>query len=113
MPGRHLVAVGRDGYRRDQRTITVSPGRTDIVEIALAQLPGILSATANVSGAIFQVDGVAARHTDQIANLELPVGRHKVTVSKEGYKPAAGEIDVELVKTHVSHFDSRRSLPTS
>jgi serine/threonine protein kinase len=94
MPGRHMVAVGRDGYRRDQRTITVSPGRTDIVDIALVQLPGTLSATANVGGGTFQVDGVATRYTDQIANLELPVGRHKVTVSKDGYKPATSEIDV-------------------
>jgi len=93
-PGRHLVTVGKDGYRREQRTITVSPGRTDIVEFSLAQLPGTLSASANVAGATFQIDGVASRYTDQIANLELPVGRHKVTVSKEGYKPATGEIDV-------------------
>jgi len=92
--GRHIVAVGKDGYRREQRTIAVSPGRTDVVEFNLVQLPGTLSASANVAGATFEVDGAAARYTDQISNLELPAGRHRVTASKEGYKPTASEIDV-------------------
>jgi serine/threonine protein kinase len=93
-PGRHVIAVGKDGYRREQRTINVAAGRTDVMDVSLTQLPGTLTVTANVHGATLQIEGMPGRYSDQISGVELAVGHHKITASREGYKPAA--IDVEI-----------------
>jgi serine/threonine protein kinase len=92
-PGRHLLTFRKDRYREQSQIVTVAAGVADVVQIDMVPLPGTISATANIRDATFQVDG-AGQYVGQIANLELPIGRHRISASKNGYKPAAGEVDV-------------------
>jgi serine/threonine protein kinase len=91
-PGRHLLAVRREGFRQEERTINFG-GQSDVVQVELAALPGRITVTASTPDATFRVDG-GRSYTGQISDLELPAGHHTVTATKTGFKPTSIEVDL-------------------
>ncbi len=70
---------------------------------ALAQAPtGIVKITSKPEGATVKVAGVTMGKTPAL--LELPCGKHKIVISRRGYKPASKRVVVKenkILRAHV------------
>jgi uncharacterized protein len=99
-PGRHVLLVHKDGYRAIEQTITVAPGRADVIDIPLSMLSGAISATANVAGAVFELDGNGLR-LEKVSNLEMTTGIHRLIATKPGYRPASMDVNVQPGETSI------------
>ena len=91
--GRHVVVARKPGYGDATVTAGVVAGRSEVVELSLAELPGRLTATVNTPDATLTVDGVG-EYRLPVRGLELPAGRRRVTASRPGFVPAVEEVDI-------------------
>ena len=91
--GRHVVVARKPGYGDATTTAGVAAGRSEVVELSLAELPGRLTATANTPDATMLVDGVG-EYRLPVRGLELPAGRRRLTASRPGFMPAVEEVDI-------------------
>jgi hypothetical protein len=55
---------------------------------------GDITVTANVSGAVIELDGKGAGFTPGVLR-DLEVGRHRIALNSEGVLPWTGEVDVQ------------------
>ncbi len=90
-PGRHTASASLAGHRPAMRIFEV-PGETDLF-LYLAAMTGQVQIISEPPGAAILLNGNPRRETTP-ATIELPAGRHTVTVVKEGRK-AEQEIEVK------------------
>ncbi|HXG34190.1 MAG TPA: serine/threonine-protein kinase [Bryobacteraceae bacterium] len=90
-PGRHTASASLAGHRPAMRIFEV-PGETDLF-LYLAPMTGQVQIISEPPGAAILLNGNPRRETTP-ATIELPAGRHTVTVVKEGRK-AEQEIEVK------------------
>jgi serine/threonine-protein kinase len=90
-PGRHTAAASLAGYRPAMRIFEV-PGEADLF-LYLAPMSGQVQIVSEPPGAMILLDGSPRRETTP-ATIELPAGRHTVTVIKDGRR-AEQEIEVK------------------
>jgi tetratricopeptide (TPR) repeat protein len=90
-PGAHRVEVSARGYFSETQTATAVEGKFIVVEMALRPRPALLS-VATESGAMVFVDGRPMGVTPLPGPLQLPAGKHFISVSKRGRKPWSKEI---------------------
>jgi len=91
--GEHHIRVSAPGYRPVSRTVKALANQTVSFEVPLAELPAALVVRAEVVGRV-AIDGVDRGPTG--AELAVPAGRHRVTVTHRGHY--AWERDLELVR---------------
>ncbi len=91
--GGHVVVARKAGYADATTTAGVVAGRSEVVELSLAALPGRLTATANAPDAVLSVDGLG-EYPLPVRGLELPAGRRRVTASGPGFVPVVEEVDI-------------------
>ena len=91
-PGRHVVAARKDGYSAATSVVNIVAGRSEVVELALEQLAGRLTITANVGDAIVAVNGM--EQTLPLVGLEVPAGSHRVRVSRAGFRTVEDSVEV-------------------
>ena len=92
-PGRHVVAARKEGHAEASAVVEVAEGRAEVVELALAALPGRLTATANVDDALLRIGGDAT-HRLPLNGLEVPAGSYRVSASREGFATVENEIEI-------------------
>jgi serine/threonine-protein kinase len=90
-PGRHTASASLAGYRPAMRIFEV-PAEADLF-LYLAPMTGQVQILSEPPGASILLNGNPRRETTP-ATIELPAGRHTVTVVKEGRK-AEQEIEVK------------------
>lgn len=86
-PGQYIIIVRKPEHREQQRSVSLAPGQSLVLEMALSALPGRLSVTSGVDDALIEVGG--SSYHGQVSNLELEPGSYEVKVSKAGYRTEA------------------------
>ena len=92
-PGRHVVVARKPGYASATAVVEVAPGRSEVVELAPAALPGMLTVRANVADATLRIDG-GPEHPLPLLRFEVPPGSLRLTAARPGYRNAEHEVDV-------------------
>ena len=92
-PGRHVVVARKEGHTEARSVVEVLDGRAEVVELALAALPGRLTVTANVDGVLLRIAN-AGEHRLPLSGLEVPAGSHRVTASRNGYRTVAQDVEI-------------------
>ncbi len=90
-PGRHTASASLAGHRPAMRIFEV-PGETDLF-LYLAPMSGQVQIVSEPPGATILLNGNPRRETTP-ATIELPAGKHTVTVVKDGRR-AEQEIEVK------------------
>lgn len=93
-PGRHKVVVTAPGYFPAERSKEVLKGVPNVVEIELKSRPAVVSVRAD-DGAQVSVNGRPAGVTPLVRPIELPPGKHLVTITRRGHRPWSREIRVK------------------
>ena len=91
--GRHFVTARREGYVVRESEVGVAAGRAEVVNVTLEGMPGRLTVSAGVDGAVLRIDGADERPLP-VTDLEIQPGSHDLTVSLEGYRPVERSVDV-------------------
>jgi hypothetical protein len=91
-PGVHAIRVTAAGYFPVDRTSNVPQGTTTIVDVELEPMPARVSVETE-PGARIAIDGRPVG-TVPLGALELPAGRHVLTISRRGRHPVARELVV-------------------
>ncbi|HEU5056734.1 MAG TPA: PEGA domain-containing protein [Kofleriaceae bacterium] len=92
-PGRHKVVVTAPGYFPAERSKEVLAGVPNVVEIELEPRPAVVNVRA-ADGAQVSVNGRPAGVTPLVRPIELPPGKHLVTITRRGHRPWSREIRV-------------------
>ena len=92
-PGKHRVRVSAPGYFEETRDVDVIDGSVTPLDVVLRERPARLALRAE-AGAQISVDGrfIAAAPLD--GPIDLPPGRHLVSVLRNGSRAHAEEIDL-------------------
>lgn len=88
----HLIEVAADGYFAVEKKLIAVDGQSSMIEIELRAKPAAVTVTTE-AGARISVDG-RPMATAPAAALEVPAGKHLVTVLHRGREPFSREIDV-------------------
>lgn len=91
-PGSHALVVRKTNYQDVQRTISLIGGENQVQTITLTPLDGHLTITANIHGAVIEVNGMT--FNDSVMNLSLAPGPYRINVSKPGYRTITRDINV-------------------
>lgn len=91
-PGRHAVRVIADGFFPEETSVVVPQGATQIADVRMQPQPAKVT-IATTTGARVSVDGRLAG-TTPVAPLELPAGKHVITIAMRGRLPIAREVVV-------------------
>lgn len=94
--GRHRFSFTRRGYLAVEREVDLAEGATQQLEAALAEDlasvdRGGVALQSSEQGVVVSVDGAPL---GERAQLELPVGPHRLRLEKEGFFPVERAIDV-------------------
>jgi hypothetical protein len=92
-PGEHEVKVTAPGHFDDEREIVAVEGGVVALDIPLREKPALLSVQAD-SGAEIAIDGRPAGVAPLARPIELPAGRHLITVTLRGRKTYSTEVDL-------------------
>jgi len=88
----HLVAVSADGYFPVEKKTVAVDGQSALVEVELRPRPAVV-AVKTEGRARISVDGRPVA-TTPAPPLELPAGKHLVTILRDGREPFSREITV-------------------
>ncbi len=96
-PGTYTVAVRKEGYEAQERTVTFHPGLAEYLEfvlhktgeVALPKASSILLVHTSPGNASVYIDNRYFGQTDETGEMvaRLPSGRHTIYVEKEGFAP--------------------------
>ncbi|MBM3266004.1 MAG: PEGA domain-containing protein [Candidatus Sericytochromatia bacterium] len=98
--GPHLITVAAEGYEVFDETVDVATGAAAHVVAKLKRPSVTVTIEASVPGAAVAIDGVD-RGTTPISLSGLAAGKHRVTVTREGYRPYEAEFDWAGGRTQV------------
>jgi len=98
--GKHEVAVRKEGYNSNpaDTVIEVVEGILDTVKFFLTNKVGSISVDSDPQGAQIILDQTNTQKTTPDTLDSVPVGKHTVTVEKEGYRPSPDFDTVEVVE---------------
>ncbi len=110
-PGPHTVTATADGYRPAEKQVVAADGDSKFFELELVPLSARLTIKTEPNARI-SVDGRPASAT----TLEVPAGKHLVTITRRGREPFARELSVargqELtVQAELVATGRRRAVP--
>ena len=91
-PGRHTFFVSKEGYQPGEITAEIPANKVTAVRARLATQTGSLVVSSDVRDALITVDGAAVGFTPTV--LSVPVGKHTVVISQQGYRPYVQPIEV-------------------
>jgi hypothetical protein len=101
-PGQHSVAISKQGFATDTRTIDVASGSKSLVSIQLAQLTATVSITSDPAGAEVWMDG---RDTGKATPAQISVdkpGSHNFIFKKQGYLDETTSANLQIGQ--ISHL---------
>ncbi|MBX3227501.1 MAG: TonB-dependent receptor [Labilithrix sp.] len=91
-PGRHTFFVGKEGFQPGEVTTEIPANQVTAVRARLATQTGSVVVSSDVRDALISVDGKALGFTPAV--LAVPVGRHTIAITQQGYRPFVQEVDV-------------------
>ena len=86
-PGRRVIQVRKEGFRRHVETLEVSPKDAQTLRVSLRPIVGQLDVSAPAGTNeefIVSVDGRDAYRGGLPTSIQVPAGRHKVAVARSG-----------------------------
>ncbi|MDB4960349.1 MAG: hypothetical protein JWP01_348 [Myxococcales bacterium] len=92
-PADHVVRAEADGFAPIEKKEKMPKGRSELVELELQPLPARVT-IATESDASVSIDGRGVG-TTPLAELEVPAGRHVLTIVRRGREPVSRELVVE------------------
>jgi len=105
LPGNHTVTVRQDGYQDYTQQVSVQPGETQVVRVAMAKAPSIpVPADAAMvkidvdppRAAVF-VDGLFAGHAGEFEGIRramlIAPGTHRIKIALPGYQTFETDIN--------------------
>ena len=83
-PGKHIVAITRNGYNTEIRSLDVASGAKSSVSVRLAAVNALVVVSSTPAGAQITLDG---RATGRVTPAQFAVekGQHTVLLKKEGF----------------------------
>lgn len=84
-PGSHVVTVAHEGFGDAVQNLTVRPGESRDVDLAIAKLPATLDIGADNDDAVVTVNGIDVGVAP--VRLSRPSGTYHVKVQKAGFVP--------------------------
>lgn len=93
-PGKHRILVRAPGFRDKEREVTAVADELIPVSVQLDELPSTLEVTTP-QGAEIYVDGAFVSQGGERVVLELPGGRHRVSVAANGRRVASRVLALE------------------
>jgi hypothetical protein len=103
-PGEHQIELRADGYRDASRAIEAVAGELVPISVNLAALPGRLRLSAPLEADVY-VDGAFVSQGKSPLVLDLPSGRHQVSVAEKGYRVATEQLTLGHGETRDTHFE--------
>jgi peroxiredoxin len=102
--GKHTVSVKKEGYNSNpaDTVIEVVEERQDTVKFFLINKVGLISVDSEPQGAQIILDQVNTQKVTPDTLDSVPIGKHMVTVEKEGYRPSLDFDTVEVVEDSLS-----------
>lgn len=94
--GEIFIEVEAQGFKPLRKPVTIAPGTTTEVDIALepAGALGHLKVVSSLSRADILVDGLAVGKTPMRSTIAVDVGSHRVEVRREGYRTASESVTI-------------------
>jgi hypothetical protein len=92
-PGKRVVLVSKKQYQEERREVTFVAGTDRALEVTLSPLPARLTVNVNLPDAEIRVGDTPAR-TGRVDDLEIAPGRYTVSVTKLGYRPYTGTVNL-------------------
>lgn len=83
--GNHTVSIGLLGYQPWEEEIAVARGGRSFVTAGLRPQSGRILVNSTPSDALVRIDGLLVGNTPELS-VDLPIGTHKVEISKQGYE---------------------------
>jgi hypothetical protein len=91
-PGRHTLLFTQEGHYPERREVQL--GReTEDVNVSMRAFSGTVMIASEPSGATVTIEGRPVGQTP--VSVPLPVGKHSLVVSKEGFTKVERTIDIE------------------
>jgi hypothetical protein len=91
--GKHTVRLEGAGYFGEEREVLAVEGGLVAIDVALRERPARV-AIAAPDGAAVTIDGRPMGTVPLASPLELPSGSHLVTITLNGHRPLAAEVDL-------------------
>jgi hypothetical protein len=92
--GRHAIELTRADHQPVTQTVEVAAGEERELQLVLPRRTGTLAVETVPPDAAVSVDGVAVSWTPTPGAGDVPTGRRRVVVSREGYRPETRLVDV-------------------
>lgn len=93
-PGRHTFFFLKEGYQATEVGAEIAPNTVTPVRARLASQTGAVVVASDVRDALISIDDQPMGFTPAVLNV--PVGKHKIRISQQGYRPYVQTIDVSL-----------------
>lgn len=94
-PGRVVVEVEKENYKRAWKTIDLLPGEETRVVLDMEPIVGYITVYSIPDGADVIVDGTEHLGTTPLREAKVPIGKHTLFVERKDYFPVQAEIGVE------------------
>ena len=98
-PGRHTFFFSKEGFQTGEVTTEIPPNQATAVRARLSSQTGAVVVSSDIRDALVTVDGQAVGFTPTVLNI--PVGKHTVVVSQQGYRSVTQVVDVSKKETKV------------
>ncbi len=105
-PGDYTVKVEAEGYYPAEQKAKAVEGEFIVSEAVLRPKPAVLEVRAE-SGARVEIDGRPAGTTPLTRGIEVPAGKHFVSVTRRGRVAFSREVDARRGETITIHPDLR------
>lgn len=92
MPGSHIVAAEKDGYRTERKQINVTEGERSTVNMKLKQVSALVIIQTDPAGAEVEIDGVARGKTPLLLTSLAP-GKYRVKLQVPGFQAKEVELN--------------------
>jgi tetratricopeptide (TPR) repeat protein len=102
--GKHDVQVRAPGYRDGQRQVLAVQGELVPVTVTLQEQSSRLQFSAPEDAEVY-VDGVLVSQGASLLQLELPSGRHRVSVAQKGHRVATQSLQLNRGEVATTSFE--------
>lgn len=91
-PGRHTFFILKEGFQASEISADIPANVVTPVRTRLASQTGAVVVSSDVRDALIVIDDQAVGFTPAVLNV--PVGKHTIKISQQGYRPFVQSIDV-------------------
>lgn len=104
-PGKTLVVLTKDGFKRTAKLITVTELMQQRFLIEMDPMLGYVNVDSKPPGATVILNGFEILGETPLIRAPVPVGKHKYIVRKDNYKEYEGEVNIAADLTYTFAHD--------